>query len=337
VFRHARTAVFLLGAGLCSSAASAEPTRERATARLVYERGPGAEECADARAFGAAVAERLGYVPFDDAASGEVRVAFRRDKGKPWRAMVTSSGRVPGETRTRELSSPTADCADLGQTVALTTALLLDPAAALGAPPPPARPAPAPPSVDPIAWHDDPQAIPSERPALAPAPAPAPVHVALGAGGTGTLGAVPAPAPGGEVFAEIQGSRWALLLDARVDAAVSTANDAGLGVRASLVSGTVAPCLARAPLFACALVSAGSFAGEGSGSADHPRLGSTFYAAFGARLAAEVPLFAPLFLRAHADAIAPATRTRLTIGDAEIWTTPALAAAFGLGVGARVF
>ena len=59
------------------------------------------------------------------------------------------------------------------------------------------------------------------------------------------------------------------------------------------------------------------------------RQATTFYAAAGARLSAEVPLHRLLALDLHLDGMTPLTYTTLSLDAGEVWSTPPLSGALG--------
>jgi len=139
-----------------SSAAVADSHR---TSALSWVELPGAEGCGGAPAIAKAVEDRLGRHAIVSPAEADLSIEARADRsGHPllWHAVVVlrrADGEILG---IRELGSAADDCSELRSAVALATALMIDPDAALAArdsaapesplaPPPPAPPA-APPA-----------------------------------------------------------------------------------------------------------------------------------------------------------------------------------------------
>jgi hypothetical protein len=102
-------------------------------------------------------------------------------------------------------------------------------------------------------------------------------------------------------------------------------------IKSSLLVATVVPCGHVRSLLACALVSVGTLQGAGE-QVDQPRQESTFFAATGARLGAEIPLVKRLYLRVHLDLLATLTRTTLHLDDKAAWITPPLSGDLGISV-----
>lgn len=117
-----------------------------------------------------------------------------------------------------------------------------------------------------------------------------------------------------------------LTLEGRIDLPGAATAVAGGTVDASILAGTLAPCLhiPRALLVACALGSAGVIQGRGRG-VSVPRKQTTTYAAAGARLGVEVPIVGPLSLGVHGDLLANLTRTTLRLDGTEAWSSPPIA------------
>src|ERR1043165_4478600 len=82
--------------------------------RLVVQRAAGAEGCPDGYELRGAVVRRLGFDPFDDAATREIRCSVRRDEGAFYARIQLASGPVSGSGG-RELTSRRADCAELAE------------------------------------------------------------------------------------------------------------------------------------------------------------------------------------------------------------------------------
>lgn len=98
------------------------------SARLDWQRGPGAETCASSEALRRAVAERLGRDPFVTAGADVIvkgRVAPEaRGQGFVVDLELLSERRV--RIGTRQLSTPADDCAALDESLPLVLALMLD-------------------------------------------------------------------------------------------------------------------------------------------------------------------------------------------------------------------
>jgi hypothetical protein len=146
----------------------------------------------------------------------------------------------------------------------------------------------------------------------------------------GAVGVAPAAGWGLEARIGARRGELSLAVEGRADFAASQALSSG-GVSASLLVASLVPCAHWRNLAACALASAGVLRAAGHGLVDARQV-SDPWLALGARLGGEVPLRGPLFVTAHLDAVAPLVQTELKVGEAVVWTTPAVAFAAALGL-----
>jgi hypothetical protein len=120
------------------------------TSSLSWVQLPGAEECGGAPAIARAVEQRLGRPAFVSPAQAEFSIEGRAERdGTRFRAVLVLRDSAGVQIGARELESDAADCNELRDNVALAVALMIDPDAALHAPPQgnPAPPPSAPPAV----------------------------------------------------------------------------------------------------------------------------------------------------------------------------------------------
>jgi hypothetical protein len=300
---------------------AAEPAWARPTARLTYTRAPGAESCPDEGAMRTLVATRLGYDPFAPDAPVRVEASLTR-AASGYRAVVRSLDALGAVKGQRELSSRGDDCAELGTTLAMTMSILLDPRIFLQPGAPPTRPA---------RDSDDSPFTPERRVQPPPAPPAEPVAIRAGADVTGDLGAAPSVAAGAGVFVGVGRRFWSVDVEGRVDLPAQLLRPDGTGVRSSLMVGMLVPCFHADLFVGCSVVAMGALQGEGV-NVGSPAQGATFYAAAGLRAGFEAPLSARLAIRLHTDLMAPLTRTTLSDRAQDVWTTPALYVATGVGV-----
>jgi hypothetical protein len=172
------------------------------TSSFAWVRLPGAEGCSGARALAEAVERRLGRPVFVAPTLGDVIIEGRIERVEgpgAFRATINVFDRAGAWIGRRELESPRAECQAIDDELELVVALLIDPAAALGPPPP------APPALPPIAPVPAPLSpVAAPPPTVAPphAPAPPPVperpwRLAIAGGATIGLGLLPGDAAGG--------------------------------------------------------------------------------------------------------------------------------------------
>ncbi len=325
----------LLGGVLGESAALAAEPAPRA--RLVYTRGAGAEGCPEEAEVHDALSARLGYDPFDAAATDEFKVSISA-RGKGLTAVVElfdTQGTRRGE---RTLTSPTRECGELAASFELALAIAIDDikrVAPLSPPPGPLSPdapdpaSPPPSELRPLA---DPPGRP-ERTGRADAEAPSPVpntSVEVNLGAAGSSGAAPSLTGGARAGVALRAGRGSLGVEVRWDLPGYQPVDSGF-IRGSLTTGAVVPCLRSTHLGACALISVGSMQGAGVGlllasSATSP------YFSLGARVFGDLPLLHGLAARAHLDLEAPLARTVFTVSNTEVWAMPGLSVSLGLGL-----
>jgi hypothetical protein len=152
-----------LGSGWCAHATEAQAPPSEPTATLQWVRGPGAEDCADARDVSARVENKLQRPAFGDLRAARLLVEGRAEKtAGGYRAELRTfdaQGKLLGS---REVLSEEASCARLSETVAVVLAVMLDPEAALAAPA----------AVDPTPPVKDPAPVCEAPPPPAPPPPP---------------------------------------------------------------------------------------------------------------------------------------------------------------------
>jgi hypothetical protein len=328
----------LLAAPLPAQPARAAPR----PARLVYVRGPGAEQCPDEAALRAAVTSRLGEDPFRGAAARTIEARVRRTaKGLEGAVdLRDASGAIAGA---RRLSAGKDDCDELVASMALAISIAIDPESQLRPPPAPASPPPAPASPPPSPAAPPPQpappppaASPPDAPIAAPLPATLlpPVRtdrprLRLRAGVLAAFGAVPGTTAGVALDAGVRWPAFSVTLGAQGDVPASREAAVGGSVRAFVIVADVAPCGHLGPAFLCAVGAIGVLRGSGADVAQ-PRSDATLFASMGLRLGAEIPLAARFSLAPYVEAAAPFTRTSLQLRGSDVWTVPVVQGAVGL-------
>jgi hypothetical protein len=165
-----------------------------------------------------------------------------------------------------------------------------------------------------------------------------PIGFQVRLGGLGAVGSGPAPTVGGTVQASVRRGSLSLGVEGRGDLASTTElyfNGARVGdVQTSLLMGSLVPCAFRGVLEGCALLSAGVIRAAAR-DLDMPQQVSAPFLAVGARVGLQLPLGRTLSAGVHADLLAPINELILRVSDRPFWTSPSIAGALGLGVGAR--
>lgn len=245
---------------------------ERFHASLSYERGAGAEECPDESTIRRSVAVRLGYEPWSDTAPRRLTVRVVAES-PGWAASIEltdADGRVKGR---RRLTSATADCHDLAESLQLALGLALDPLL-LTRPPPDPEPAPPPeplvivlPPPEPPAPPEPPpmpepvpEPVPEPEPVVVaeppppppppPAPPPVPVQIALEAGASWVKGLEPTSSWGGGGAVNVRRGAFAIAARLRADQPQSMEIPDGM-VRGAAVLVRLEPCLRVDPFAVC--------------------------------------------------------------------------------------
>jgi hypothetical protein len=285
--------------------------------RLAYDHGPGVDGCPDERGFLYALMAQFGYDPTeppliaDFAPPPLLRVTLSR-QGTQNRAdatLVNAAGAVlwVGEYQDR------ITCSTLVRNIVLVIRIGIGVDAPFS--PPPSAP-PPPPVLPPVVVEAPPKLPLSRWPK---------VRVGLGTGIA--FGVAPAAAVG---FSLSLGLRWpgvSLSVEGRGD--LPAANDA-LGLRTSLISATLAPCVHVWEYgAACGLLTVGSLRAarfDESAPLSSPYLGA------GVRLGLEVPFAGRWAARLSGDLVAAVVPTIVRVSTVERWRSAAVAGGPGIGL-----
>jgi hypothetical protein len=327
----ARTLVIAAVTGGLALGARSARADDRVRASLTYAPDADIERCPTATELEDAVAARVGYDPFDVAAPAgsdvtrrEVVVAVHR-RGGGIVGVLELRGPRPG---TRELASPSGDCRELLDALAVAIAIGIDPAS-LTRPPGEPPPVPVPASPPPTASTVGPAASP-DRVSEPPKDA---VDVRVGAGPVVLFGELPATAP---AIAFGVGARWKWIepnVEGIATLPVTLSTPVGQ-LSASLIAAGLVPCGHAEVFFACVGLTLGALRGEGDAIAS-PRRGSEFYAAASGRAGAELALSRAVWVRTYAEAVAPVTRIAIQLAAQDVWRMPSVAARVGVAAGIR--
>lgn len=232
------TAALVVALGLPAASAGAAPAR---SSSLGWVRGPGAEGCLGTRALAEAVEARLGRQVFVSAARAEVAVEGQIERGPAgaWRASIAVAGEGGRVLGTRELLREAASCRELDEQLVLVIAVMIDPDAALHAPPLPAvAPAPA------VIVHRElvPVPVPYTAPPRAAPPRPEPFRAGIHLGAVFALGLLPEPGVGLALRGRLTPPRWPTFELGGALWAANQAESGGVGARFSLAEGFVTGC-----------------------------------------------------------------------------------------------
>lgn len=293
------------------------------TARLEVDRGT-ATSCPDAQALTDAVSGRLGYDPFVGQ-GGDLRISVHFTRtAEGVTGLVEAFDPAGAPKGEKKIASKRGDCAEIGQAVTLTIAILLDPRTGLVA-----RPAPSPPEPDPLA------PIPSDQPPLPPPPPvaePPSIVPRVRAGFLGTVGAEPGPSLAARAGFGIGHRAWTLDAELRGDLP-RDASSGGKRATSGLLLGALVPCLRRSVLEVCAVVAIGALRTEVSSGS--PPTVTTLHAAAGPRVGVVLPLGSIVALVLDAEALFALTRTTVRVDGVDVWSPPAVSAGLGAALEVR--
>ncbi len=299
---------------LASILAVAGEARADASARLVYVRGPGAEQCPGEQAVRAAVAARLGYDPFFAWAHDALFVDLTRAAGAfhVELKLVDADNLQRGA---RALTVKGSDCSAVVDAMALTISLTIDPDSVMRGP----RPAPPPPPEPPPPAAPEP---PPPPPPPAPAPAespPPPVAVPIrwhaGGGLVASAGAAPSLAAGAVLFGGLDWRLFSIDLEARGDLpATGQGKTSGVAVQSWLAAGSLVPCLHLGPAYGCAVGSVGWMTATSVGAVAAATNGA-LWTALGPRAGVEIDLSERLALRIWGEVLFTLTPNTLALSS----------------------
>jgi len=310
--------------------------------RLEYARSARAAVCPDRNALQTQVSKRLGYDPFFHAARQTISVEIVdvEDEFRAQMRLMDENGIIVGS---RELREKAEHCDELVASLALAISIALDPSAALGeevtpvapkaesVPTETVEPPPEPERESAAQEHPPKKGRPSDEPSRASPADRNRLKLAARAAFFADLGNAPALAFGFRVGTDLQ--RDSFRLGAEFSKQFPSSKELGAGGRASasLLAGTLSPCLATDTLAGCGLLSFGSLRTRGE-SIDFPASQSAFYASVGARFEYTPLLLGKLRLLTTFDAMKPLTPVALHLAGAEVWRTPFLTFQAGIGL-----
>jgi hypothetical protein len=319
-------------------------------ARLVMVQEAALTGCVDEAELRRMVVARLSYDPFstDGGATLLVRVTQQE-------TALIGSVEVVDEERvsrgTREIAIASGRCDELLKALSLSISIAIDPEAdtdradeplspVVAAAPAPTTPLPRPePSetngTKPAVPRSDARAADGLQPGqdLEPDAEPSASAVyALGLEGVSMVGLAPAISFGAGLQARRKTGRWALGVGARFLVGSGRASD-DAELRTTVAAGHVTGCFEPGPFEYCALALVGTTWARAN--VELPRTDSAIFAAFGARVGVTAPLSGTWSLLAHAELVGVPAPVRAEVDDEAIWSAPALAGGFSVGVGRR--
>jgi hypothetical protein len=329
-------AVVACAIAVTPSRAHAQP--DPAAFDLEYH-APDGVGCPTESALRSAVADELGYDPFeildeDGATRIVVTLAAARAGVHGRIEMRLASGKRLGA---RELSAPT--CGELTPALALAMAVAIDPLRA-ALPPPQPRTPPATTPAAPVAPAQQDDAEVPQRPGPG-SPARVgfadSVHLRIAFGIHGAIDSAPAPAVGFMGRVGFFARRWSAAVELRGDVPATAAVDGG-HVTTAMLAVFVVPCVWHHSVAFCALGGAGGQYVSGGAGFIAPRESWVPFATVGARIELELAVTRVLAVTARVDVLAPVTRTELYVGTERpqrVYRTAAISNTFGLALTTR--
>ena len=313
----------------------AHSARAFPSSRLVYVRGPGAEDCPDRDAVREAVKKRLGYDPFFPNSDKTIiaRVVRDADKLRGEVELVDEHGTQVGK---REFSAERAQCDQLVRAMALSISIAIDPKSAETYAEGPADVL----APDPAGNRPNPQLDPDSVPtpstsvaASAPPRAAAPArpsskvwHWSAGLGATVQFASLPEVALGATAFAGLGTGAWSIALEGELDAPV-TSEQQGVELRSKSSALKLLPCGHWHSLKACQLTVLRWHSATGNASG----LGGTATAlGLGARVGFELPLSPTFGALASGDLLLTPRPVRVVSEQTELWKMPLFSGALAI-------
>ncbi len=295
------------------------------SARLIYVRGQGAEECPSEMELRLSVAHRLGYDPFNTGSRRTIMAVVERSGERLTARMelVNEQGVSQGE---RRLEAPPDGCADLIRALALSMSIAIDPERTENASSEtplvfgvPAASAPPPGRKDTTASSGV-QTETTGRPLI----------LRFGFGGQAALGVAPAPVAGLLVVGAPRYQNFSLSFEFRTDATASRTLENGTTIESRLMAGSFAPCFHLDPGYACAVGTLGAV--EATSDAPKREEDSGLYGGLGFRLGTEWPVAKFLVLRTHADLLATLTPVDIRLDKQSVWEMSPITGSLGVAL-----
>lgn len=344
---------------------------------LEYQVLPGASGCADREGFRDGVQRQLGYDPFRAQAERRVSVRVARtDTGYDGRIQWTDArGRNVGERKlSTRRQGCTEIVNNLAFAVAVQLQLL---AAVAPPPPaspgparsePPSAPSPSPAGSSPSPPTSSGEAARSVEASPSPDPSPPPerpaspdvansppavvamvprppspgavpaskLRFSLGLGPSLAVALAPHPTATGRLFVDGRVSWFSveLSLDGALPVHRQEATGAGFSFRR--FEAEAAAC-GHAPVLAACVTGGLAYLQASGTGLDAPRTPSGLGAQVGARVVATQDFGGRYFAAVRAEGMVVLSRWSVTVNEISVWSTPRLAALFGVDVGARIF
>ncbi|MBN2359034.1 MAG: hypothetical protein JXR83_06245 [Deltaproteobacteria bacterium] len=336
-----RVIVGLALIALAGAPAAAEESTP--TARLLYQRGVGAEACPDTEVLRQMVSMRLGYSPWAEDDPRTVEVELSRERGALV-ARIALRDPQSGRSGERLLSSRAESCDELASAMVLAICIAVDPLrmALTAETMPESEPATLPATLEifpetlpetlPESMPERaPESLPESAPVLVEAPTSTPepgeetgnLRLYAGAGTHLTLGSSPTLALGPKLMVGVRYALFSLDLEGRSEfCAAYSMNSMAFGAT-GLGSLALVPCVNLWWFQLCGAVALGQLSGVVFDPV--PGIESRLALAAGGRLGVEIPIYPWLALRLQGDAMLNIVPVDLS----PLWQSPIGAVALG--------
>lgn len=154
-------------------------------------------------------------------------------------------------------------------------------------------------------------------------------RLALGAGGHVTFGAGPAVSVGVRMLAEVGNTRWSMGVEGRYDAPASGHTTQGANARASLLGGSLVPCIRAQGLWACGVVLLSRVDAEASDLTTPTVRETSFFLGIGGRLQMHFGLPLGFALRLGAEILGHPLPYELKSGNNRLFKSFAVSTTMG--------
>jgi len=308
------------------------------SSRLVYVRGPGAEECPDQATVREAVKKRLGYDPFFPSSDKTIIARVVRDAGK-LRGEVELIDERGTQVGKREFSAASDECDQLVHAMALSISIAIDPKSAetyTQGPDLVTESEPAENQPDSQRATEIPIASAAAPKQSAPPPVPqtkasvksASWRWSAGLGATAQFNSMPQLALGATAFGALRTGAWSLAIEGELDAPVTT-EEQGVELRSSGGALKLLPCGHWRSIRACQVTALRWLRATGDASGFG---GTAASLALGVRFGVELPLSPTFGALAYGDLLLTPLPVRLVSEGRTLWETPIFSG--GLGIAA---
>lgn len=325
--RVVRSAFFIL-LGVVVQAAQPHHARaqDHARARLGVTYPATDPECLVPTALASGVAARLGYDPFDDAATDSVTVhVLRRSSSSLSARVAIAHGTERGGQRDLQAHS----CDELRDLVELTIALALDPLAGTAQHTISSQPAPLPPQIA----APTPPPPPASREVyvyIEAPPAPHSVaHASVGATLNLSTGIAPAPSFGIGLLTGLMWEHFGFLLEVRGDISASKQFAGGTASASDFVA-AVFGCVRLSAVHVCVGARGGAQWNRGDGYSRDLSFSSAS-ASLALRASYNIAVSSHWDLALGLEVAGALTRTTFLVDETAVWTTPPIALGVSLG------